>query len=474
MNTKKQPITIISTFLFIFLCHFIIFLAFYPGICSYDLNAQIKQYVDNDFCTSHPLLHTLFIGYFHDLFISSPSNENINRGYAIATIIQLLIVDSAMTYSVIYVRSVLRKNLPAIICMVFYALFPVNSLLAISHTKDVLFAAFGLIFFIDSLRLLCPLLQNVGSLSTPTLSSLFMIRMTVNAILMILLRNNAVYAICIFAIILIILICVSNHKKQPVSLLVRYLFVVLIALTLSVTSNRLLIYRTNATPGSIKEMMSIPGQIMGRIHNTVASDEEQSLIEEYIPNTDEYNYYLADPMKHYLPFEIWESACKHFLLDTAIMSLKHPVTALQAVWYTIQGYLDPFHQPYNADRYYISFETYRGDAQLDSKIPFLHKLYNDAFAITSGYCHTPLVIPLYLGIYVWICILTLIFMIRKHTVLGSDPVYIPYVFLILYLCTLLLGPGAITRYGFIYVLTAPLSICLISHFLRNQYSHTEP
>ena len=38
--------------------------------------------------------------------------------------------------------------------MLFYGLFPVNSLLTILTTKDILFAAFVLVFFIDSLQFL--------------------------------------------------------------------------------------------------------------------------------------------------------------------------------------------------------------------------------------------------------------------------------------------------------------------------------
>ena len=205
--------------------------------------------------------------------------------------------------------------------------------------------------------------------------------------------------------------------------------------------------------------MSIPAQIMGRIYNTVASDEEKEIISEYIPNTEEYNYYLSDPMKRDLPFEIWESKCKHFLLDSAIIALKHPIVSIQAVWFNIQGYFDPFHQPYSSDHFFLARSDYRGDAVQESKLPALRDLYVDHFRRTN--VNNPLTIFLNMALYIWVFIISLVMLIKRR-----DSLYASYIFAFFYLMTLLLGPGAIIRYGYMYILIIPISMMDLFHHIR--------
>lgn len=447
---KTDALKTTFTFLFIFACHTIVFLAFWPGMCTYDLIAQIDQYTAHTFSTAHPLLHTLFIGYFHDLF-----KPDYNRGYAYATLIQLLIVDGAITYLVSYMRSLGTKKWLLICFVLFYAVFPINSMLAISHTKDVMFAAFAAVFFIDSLRLL----KN----SIKTERALFYIRMIVNAALMILFRNNAIYAVIAVFLLLTIAAIIKYKSNSSYFILRNYILVLFVCTILSVLGDRMLMKATDASTGSIKEMMSIPAQIMGRIYNEGASDQEKELILSYIPNAQEYKYYISDPMKLNLPFEIWESKCKHFLLDSAILAIHHPIISMQAVWYNIQGYIDPFHMPYSSDHFYLARYDYRGDAELVSKLPKLCDEYVKLFRTTENYDNSPIVIPFNLGIYVWICMIAFIVLMIRH--LKNPKIkefcFMAYLFPFMYLMTLLLGPAAIMRYGFLYVLLAPVSIAVL-------------
>ncbi len=169
-------------------------------------------------------------------------------------------------------------------------------------------------------------------------------------------------------------------------------------------------------------------------------------------------------MKKDLPFEIWESKCKHFLLDSTIIALHHPAIAIEAVWYNIQGYIDPFHMPYSSDHFYLARYDYRGDAELNSKIPWLSDLYVKLFRTTSGYCQTPIIIMFNLGLYVWITIVAFfVTLIRNKKRPEGLSVSIAYLFPIMYLLTLLLGPAAIMRYGFLYVLMAPVALSSILH-----------
>lgn len=425
----------------IFLMHLPVFLAFYPGICYYDVGVQVEQYESGKFITNHPLLHTLFMGFFKNLF------DDPNSGYAIATIIQILVVNCAMAYALSYLY---RKTSNVVLCtisMLFYGLFPVNSLLTLSTTKDILFAAFVLVFFIDGLRFL----QNEN------LTYLLYIRIVLNAVLMLLFRNNAIYAfIPTFGIILII----KFLKKETMK------FVLLLFLSIFIIfsgSNKLLTLSLHANNGSIKEMMSIPAQEQARIYITTDNEKDKKLILSYIEEPETYNFYLSDAIKQQLPFEVLDSKCKHFLLDSAILNLKYPITCIDAILYNTQGYWDLFHSPYQSDHYFLSTDNYRGGAVFETKIPALANIYIDLFHVTEEYQHNPLaVLFLNSGIYIWLMLFTLV----KSLHTKNNPLSFSLLFPLFYLLTLCLGPGAIIRYTFSYILMAPVLVGIL--FIKNE------
>lgn len=445
-NMTSAKWLVASTFVFIFLCHCIVFLAFYPGLCSYDMDAQIAQYINHDFCTSHPLVHSLYLGFFHNLF------QNPNDGYAIATILQIAIVDGALTYALSYAYHYNHNKLLYVCCILFYAIFPVTPLLTISHTKDIPFASFALIFFIDTLRLSH---SQLGYNKYITY-----IRITINATLMVLFRNNAIYAIMACVFIQVLIWIYRHNKHRSLTILSRILVVYMTILITSLMCSRILFISTNSTKGSIKEMMSIPAQIMGYIYNNSATDSEKDTISQYIPNPEDYNYYLADSMKKDLPFEIWESGCKHFLLDSAILAIHHPQDATNAILLNIQGFFDPIHCPYSSDHFYLARHDYRGDAIQESRLPRLCDIYVNNFYVTEKYTSSPIIVLLNMGLYVWIVILASIVSFTRKVDFNN---LIAYFFPLLYLATLLLGPGAIIRYGFLYILIAPITLFFIFH-----------
>ena len=442
-KTYNRQITAYLSLLVLFISHIITMVSLYPGICYYDIGTQIDQYTSKVFNTSHPLLHTLFIGYFSQHYEG-------NTGFAIATVIQIVIVDLAISYMLLYIFSRTRNLLSHIFFVCFFAFMPMCSFLTISHTKDILFAAFALIFVIDMIRYHeCDIRYNA------LMFTLFRIRMVVNIILMLLLRNNATYAYAAMLIIMILRFFLSKRGNPSGHLLI----VLAIALVLTFISNSALIRVTNANSGSIKEMMSIPSQIMARIYNTDATDEEKDIILQYIPSPEDYEYYLSDHIKMQLDFDTLDSECKHFLLDSAILALHHPGESAKAVWYNIQGYFDPLHCPYSSEHFYLVALAYRGGAVLSPKWLPVFDFYQKWFYQSEALSHSPFYIFFNMAIYIWIYILSLIFNVRKRGLSG----FTSYLFPLLYLGTLLLGPGAIIRYGFLYILLLPIACMNMRH-----------
>lgn len=417
----------------IFLMQLPVFLSFYPGICYYDVGVQVEQYESGLFITNHPLLHTLFMGFFKNLF------ENPNTGYAIATIIQMIIVNTIMAYAISFLYKKTKSIILCTISMLFYGLFPVNSLLTISTTKDILFAAFALVFFIDCLQFL----QN------EKLNAFIYFRIILNAVLMLLFRNNALYA---FIPTFIIILIMKILKKEPVK---STLLLFVLTFLIFFGANKALTITLNATNGSIKEMMSIPAQEQARIYLLTDNEEDKNLILSYIAEPETYNYYLSDAIKQQLPFEIWESKCKYFLLHSAILNLKYPIICIDAVLYNTQGYWDLFHSPYQSDHYFLSTTSYRGGAVFDSKCQALADIYVNLFHVTEEYQHNPFaVLFLNSGIYIWLMLFCLIKSIHTKNRQWLFSLLFPF----FYLLTLCLGPGAIIRYTFVYILMAPVLV----------------
>ena len=69
---SKYPVNIVL----LFLMHLPMFLAMYPGICYYDVPVQIEQYEKRYFIQNHPLIHTLYLGFFKNLLELIIGNSN--------------------------------------------------------------------------------------------------------------------------------------------------------------------------------------------------------------------------------------------------------------------------------------------------------------------------------------------------------------------------------------------------------------
>lgn len=414
----------------LFLMHFMVFLAYYPGIYTFDVNVQVEQYESFNFIQNHPLIHTLFLGFFNNLF------ETANSGYAIATIIQMLLVESCMAYALKYMYKKTHSILLCTLTLLFYGLFPVNSLLTISATKDILFSVCVLVFFID-----CFFFFD-NQFSKPTDH----IRFLATGTFMILLRNNTIYA---FIPTILIILSIQIIRKQAWKKIALYSLAIIMLYT---SINKCLVVTLDANNGSIKEMLSIPCQELARLYSVTDNERLKEEIKKYIPAPENYNYYLSDAIKMQLDSDTFDSATKHFLLLAGICTVIYPLPCIDAIFYNTQGFWDIFHCPYQEEYSFVSSLKYRGEAVHESKFPALCELYETHFHTTKTFADTPFVIFFNPGFYIWI----LLFFFTRGIHKKDTTLIYSCIFPILYLCTLLLSPGAIMRYTFPFVLIAPV------------------
>lgn len=272
--------------LVIFLCWIPVFLAYYPSVFAYDAEGQLYQVIAKDYSTHHPLVHTLFLGAFFRLGGAVGSYQT---GMAVHSVVQMLLMAAAFGRALLWLY---EKKVPRgirILLLVFYALFPANSILALSTTKDVLFSALVLLYTLKSYRFVDECSREPSG-SGAVGTAVFVLL----AVLMLLFRNNAVYAY----VISIPIVGVGVKKRK------KYLYVSFIVLVLFGISAFVLKAATCAQNGSPREMLSVPLQQMARARVEAEEQIDPSLrqeLDKYMPAEwvfAAYDPHLADPVKN--------------------------------------------------------------------------------------------------------------------------------------------------------------------------------
>lgn len=429
-NARSTIKVVLCITAILFICQIPFFLAFYPGICTYDLPTQVEQYNTGDFYANHPLVHTLYLGIIKDI-VGEP-----NRGYAVTNIIQMIVLDMIVAYMIVWIDDKIDKKWVRNLLVIIYAINPIMIFMSMSATKDTLFTAFFVLTVILTMRII------------DNNKRILFIAMALSTVMMMLFRNNAIYAY-VPAFIITLLLIKKNRR-----LFLSIMLCAGVSLILYFGINRLLVKSLDATPTSIKEMMSIPAQSDGRIYLLSNDEDDKNTVLEYISQPAKYERYISDPMKSRLSFDVFDSKCKHFLLDSAILALKNPICFIDSTMLLIQGYWDILDSPYQYERYFLAPYSYKADAVLDSKIIWLRDICQKYLYNTTLFKNSPVIILLNNAIYIWV----IIYCLARGIFEKDTSKVVLTVLPLCYLMTLLLGPAAITRYAFPFILLAPVSL----------------
>ena len=440
----------------IFLCWIPVFLAYYPAIMSYDFNVQSMQVVMEAYHTHHPLIHTGLLWIFFQLGKSVGSYQ---LGMAFFSLFQMLILSCIFGYSCTFVQRFTRKKFPVILAILFYGILPVNSVLSISITKDVLFSGFFLLF-------LLLLLEH----SISRQRKLFLdICLVLVGILMLLFRNNAIYAFIPFAILYIII----NHKEW-----LRSCIICISIPVLATAASYGLQQGMHAETGSISEMCSVPMQQFARVgylHGSELSEEDYACIDWYVYDEywQRYNPPIADTVKITVAadgIEHWEENLPHTIRDWVKIGLHYPNEYLDAFFCLTSGYwfLDDvsYAEVLGSDldgrmgilyTFNASKSSVFEGIESHSLFPWLEKQMEKIVSANSFF-EWPVLSQLFKpAVY---CLLLLfglfIFWYKKE---GKYTIYV--LFPLLYLATLLLGPVALMRYAYPFMVWSPVLICMI-------------
>jgi len=430
-------------------------ISFYPIILSPDPSNQIKQYfgmethyingvklIDENIVITnhHPVFHTFILGGCAKI---GEALGSINFGLFLFSCFQLFVLISAFTYSLIYLKKLKIPFIYRFIILVMYSIVPVFPLYALSPVKDVLFGAM-LIFFIIEIH---KLLTSKYSKKEYLILGLLML-------FMMLVRNNGIY-ILLFTVIGLIIVL----KEKRVAILLT----ILCTLISYEAHNKILLPTLHITPGSIREVFSVPFQQTARLvkyHSEDLSNSDIEIIDKvlgYETLGDRYTPNIVDPVKNEFNKETTSKELIEYFKVWFVGLFKHPITYINATIDTVYGYFYP-----NTSNWYV-YHNY--DKRLINSGLNYHYIsaLNIPRKILSGYGLAYPYIPLLgaqvnIGFNVWIYMFLLAYLIVEHKkkfILLLTPAFI-------LLLTCVVGPvNTYFRYMVPIVFSLPLIIGIL-------------
>ncbi len=457
----EEPFVFAVYMTVILACWLPVFLAYYPSVFAYDAEGQLYQVMAGDYSTHHPLLHTLFLGAFFRLGDRLPGSYS--SGMALHSIVQMFFMAVILAYVLTVLYRQKTSWVMRILLLLFYAVFPVNSVLAVSTTKDVLFSGLVLLYVVKSDQRYHEKQEKIKGAD---------VRFVLLSVLMLLLRNNAVYAWLLCQPFLLY----SEGKRGRLK---RYAVLAAATLLLFGLGSAGIKTAVSARSGSPREMLSVPLQQMARtrvMHEEEIDDDMRERLDAYLPAEwvfAAYNPYLADPVKN--------RAVIHDdpvgLIKTWIeLGTQFPLTYLDAFLDNSIGYWylgDKSHSTI----YGVGMESGFGYLSTDNRtmpagfeivehsyLPKL-RLFMERLISENEYQKIPVLPVIFAPAFYWwlLCLYIVFFLYRREYGMLA-----PALFPAAYYLTLLLSPTVLIRYMYPFVICCPMMLCMVG---RDQ---TEP
>lgn len=437
------------------------FATYYPAIMAYDVIPQLDQIRVSGLTTHHPLIHTLYLAACLKLGEILPFFTNADRaGLAIYSLTQMAFMAACFSYAYVFM---VRHGVKRWICRLFVvctAFFPTHGMLAVSITKDTVYAALVMVF---------TLLVWEFSIREEYPGGRFPAVYLLVTLLLLLFRNNSVYAWIIYVIF-----AAFAGRKRPLffrrccafhgAVFLLYLFV-----------NTLLIHAASATSDTYaRETLSVPAQQIARVaayHKEELTNEDLAALgtiwKEGLP---EYEPAIADRSKRDITGE--EDELKILANEWISLGLRYPGEYLKAfllknkgVWdMTDVSYLDL----YSYSKGYLQI-TYPSNQQeymevlapgyvRHQKLRFLQAVYRFFAAGYElwRYC-PPMAFVMQPALYSYL----LLFYCLCCIAWKRTTMLLPAGFLFALMVTILLGPCVLIRYYYPLILSVTVLTLLL-------------
>ena len=369
-------------------------------------------------------------------------------------------------YATKFIEDKTQNNALTIICIIFYAVFPLNHIFAISTAKDTLFAGFTLLFIIQLYKFIERKNEKLVSY----------IPVIVSGTLMLLFRNNAIYALILFIPFLILTVI-----KEKI-ILYKLIFVILMIILSYILINNFFINITNAKQDVIKEKLSIFSQATAKI----AKENKEELTEEEKAKIDYYFYdyeilgnvyktNIADNSKNTMNCENVENNKIDFIKFMIHLFKQYPKEFIISFIDTTRGYWNIFDNTFNQIGHednpmtmgMVELTNYQPHEDLPkieehSYIPKLKEFYQKMFCM-NYYRKIPILFLLFQpATYFYVLIVALIYAIYKK----NKKMILIETYLLLYFLTCFLGPVALIRYIYAVIVSVPIFSISIEKFKK--------
>ncbi len=402
----------ISTFIILFVCYLPYIIAFYPGILSPDPSNQIKQFYGiptkyNDYSVMldenvtitnhHPVLHTVILGGL-TYFGKTIGSENF--GVFIYSILQTLFLITLLSYTISYMKKLNTPIWFRIVSLLIYMFVPIYPLYGMSTLKDVIFAIL-VIFYIIKLFELIRCANNKINIKEIITVIILMLFIT-------LFRNNGIYLVLMsFPFLLII------DKQNRFKLLIT----LLIPIMSYYGFEKVLLPSLKITPGSVREVLSIPFQQTARYvkyYPDDISEEDKNAIDKiltYDTLAKRYDPEKSDPVKNKYNKYATKDDLKNYFKAWIHGLVKHPNVYIEATLNNTYGYFYP-----DAKRWYVyySYDTRLSEDGIDYHYNNLDGLRNTLSNYAVAFPYIPILGSIVsIGFCTWLCMLMWAFIMRE-------------------------------------------------------------
>lgn len=463
-NTEKTHF--LAAFALIFGGFCIPFATYYPAIMAYDVIPQLDQIRSSGLTTHHPLIHTLMLKGCLAAGEFLPFANGDRAGLAMYTLLQMAVVAGCFAWIYAFLR---RYQVSRWLCYAFVlcaAVFPTHGMLAVSITKDTIFAALTMVFTVFTYEL------AAGERSP---GKKWFAGYLILTVLLLLFRNNSVYAWVVYAAA-----AALAGRKRPF-FFKRVCVVHGAALLLYLLINGLLIHAVSATSDTYaRETLSVPAQQIARVvqyhGDELTKQDMDALTAVWKEGLPEYVPAIADRSKRDIAGD--RETLRQFMEEWVSLGLRYPGEYMKAFLLKNKGIWDLTDTTYLNDVYsyakgYLQI-TYPSDQQVymdalapgyerHQKLQILQSLYR-YFAAGDElwrYC-PPVALVMQPAFYTFL----LLFYCLCCIGLKKSALLLPAVFPLALLGTLLLGPCVLTRYMYPVMLSATVPALLL--FGRNR------
>lgn len=451
----------------IFACLIPVWLAYYPIIMSYDFHRQINEAAKGFiwFYEYQPLAHTWIIWLFLQLGYAL---NDLPAGMAGMALFQMLVYSLVTAYAGVFLYRILKKRWAVVGAVLFFGIFPLNSVLVVCTTKDVLFSILFLLFVL--------MMAEYFFFRRGKKRIVWEVLMVLEGCVMMQFRNNAIYAMAVFGVLWLIFAA----KKEKLRAFLLVLLLVAGGKGMAVGVKAAL---GTKIPGAKIEMYSVPIQQFARVgfyHGAELDQETWQLLNSYVQAEvwQDYNAPIADTIKGGggVAFEdMWDGHEMQLLADWVKIGLRFPNEYIDAFLELTRGYWFWDDRSYAeclgygiegrmgiVYTYYSSEIAEVGEIEHQSKFPWLEEQLEKVVSGNYFYQWPVISVLFKCAFYFWgLCLVFLAFLFlrkKKQAVLCLFP--------LTYVGTMLLGPVVQMRYMFPIMLTLPVLASLL--FLQDR------